>query len=127
MSPFAPPHPCAERGCPALVHGKPRCPAHMSAYWKRKQDARPAGLTKFYQSTAWKRLRAVKRAQDPLCEMCKAEGRVTPVEQVDHIERVVDRPDLALVLENLRSLCFSHHSRRTMQDMNRDGITRRRS
>lgn len=46
---------------------------------------------------------------DPLCELCKREGKVTPVDEVHHIRPVADYPELRLVLENLVSLCKSHH------------------
>jgi 5-methylcytosine-specific restriction enzyme A len=120
LSPYAPKKPCAEPLCPALVpSGTRRCPQHMTEYHRRKNAARPAGLQSFYSSARWKALRAYKRRQDPLCELCKAQGRIKAAEQVDHIEPLVERPDLAMVLENLRSLCMSCHSRRTMTDQHR--------
>jgi hypothetical protein len=51
-------------------------------------------VVRLHNSTAWKRLRELKRQQTPYCEICETQGRLVPVEQVDHIERVQDRPDL---------------------------------
>lgn len=43
------------------------------------------------------------------CVKCGARGRL----EIDHIEPVRDRPDLAYSLANLQSLCGCCHSRKT--------------
>lgn len=58
----------------------------------------------------------VKLRQDPLCEDCLLEGLHTPAKDVDHVIPVRQRPDLRLVLSNLRSLCKPHHSRKTAKE-----------
>jgi len=65
---------------------------------------------KLYNSIAWKRLRALKLAQDALCEKCLAAGKVVPGEHVHHVEKLSDRPDLALTLDNLQTLCAPCHN-----------------
>jgi 5-methylcytosine-specific restriction enzyme A len=107
--------------CPKFAFpGRSRCAEHQAKYWRDRLRQRDPEVVRLHNSTAWKRLRELKRQQTPYCEICETQGRLVPVEQVDHIERVQDRPDLALVLENLRSLCMSCHSRRTRTDMNRE-------
>jgi len=98
--------PCLEQPCSALVPSG-RCRAHA-----REQSLAnaPAWVTRFYNSTAWKKLRAYKRAADPLCEDCLARGDMTPMRDVDHVVPLMTRPDLALVTENLRSLCKRCHA-----------------
>lgn len=64
---------------------------------------------RFYQSSTWKNLRLQALKRDHFrCVICgvyvggKGDGRV------DHIKTRRDRPDLALDLANLRSLCALH-------------------
>jgi 5-methylcytosine-specific restriction enzyme A len=66
----------------------------------------------FYDSTAWKRLRAQKLAGDPLCEDCKQAGRITPAKHVHHERSVAEAAELALDLANLTSLCVACHNAR---------------
>lgn len=67
----------------------------------------------FYSSSAWRELR--KRAlirSAHLCEWCGADVRAFKASRVDHIQPRRERPDLALVLSNLRVLCASCDNRR---------------
>lgn len=72
---------------------------------------------KVYQSERWKRLRALKFANNPLCELCLQEGRVTPAEDVHHIVSFMTADDpatryqLAYDYDNLMSLCKQCHQR----------------
>src|SRR5215470_4282063 len=62
----------------------------------------------FYDSPAWRKLRARFLGLHPVCRYCGAEAR-----HVDHVQPVRSRPDLALVWENLQALCPSCHSMKT--------------
>lgn len=78
---------------------------------------------KFYRSKAWLTLRedALKR-DNYECQDCKVEGGVTvdsvkvegkrkeTVLNVDHKFPIEYYPKLALVLDNLRTLCIYHHN-----------------
>ena len=68
-------------------------------------------LDLFYKSKEWMstRLDVLKRDKNE-CQHCKAKGRMRPAECVHHIKHLKDRPDLALVLSNLVSLCNSCHN-----------------
>ncbi len=61
----------------------------------------------FYNSAAWKHLRAAKLAQDPLCQEC---GELAT--DVDHIKAINAGGD-PLAWSNIQSLCHACHSRRT--------------
>lgn len=64
---------------------------------------------RLYASTAWRALRQAQLLANPLCVMCKEEGRLTAASVVDHIKPW--RGDLALFYDagNLQSLCKLHH------------------
>lgn len=64
----------------------------------------------FYNSSHWlsKRADALERDNNE-CQKCKARGLFSPADCVHHKEHVRKRPDLALTLSNLISLCNSCH------------------
>lgn len=66
----------------------------------------------FYWSTAWKKLRDMKKHKDPLCEDCLAAGRLMSVDVVDHVVEIKygGRP---LDMDNLKSLCHRCHAKKT--------------
>lgn len=76
------------------------------------------GRQRFYQSEEWQKLRAYKLMNNPLCEECFKKDVLTPATEVDHKVDLVDAPYLCLVLENLRALCKSCHSKKTISKMN---------
>ncbi len=60
----------------------------------------------------WRRVRAWKLAHSPLCEDCNERGLTTAATEVDHVHRLEDGGTHSD--ENLRSLCKSCHSRKTV-------------
>jgi len=66
----------------------------------------------FYNSQQWRKLRAFYIREHPLCEICKAEGRTTAAEVVDHITEI-KKGGAALDMRNLQSLCHLHHNQKT--------------
>jgi 5-methylcytosine-specific restriction endonuclease McrA len=71
----------------------------------------------FYTSTAWRSLRKQALERDHHeCVWCASEGRVTTkshaILEVDHIQELEHHPELALELDNLRTLCKSCHNKR---------------
>jgi len=67
----------------------------------------------FYQSPAWRSLRfLVLRRDGWRCTCCKRSVRARGESRVDHIEPRRKRPDLQLVLSNLRTLCASCDNKR---------------
>lgn len=71
----------------------------------------------FYSSAEWKLLRQRRLELDRYeCLWCKNEGKLTTqydsVLEIDHIKELEDYPELALDIENLRTLCKDCHNKR---------------
>lgn len=70
---------------------------------------------KIYKSARWRNLRALKIADQPLCELCLKEGKTTIAEDVHHIISFMSTDDplkrkfLAYDYKNLMSICKMHH------------------
>jgi 5-methylcytosine-specific restriction enzyme A len=73
---------------------------------------------RFYNTRTWKRLRRLKLARNPLCEVC---GR--PASDVDHTKSINSGGD-PYAMDNLRSLCHDCHSRKTyyVERLGRDRV-----
>ena len=63
----------------------------------------------FYSTAAWLKVRSLKLAMNPLCESCEANEQVTAADTVHHKEERKKRPDLALDIDNLESVCRKCH------------------
>lgn len=91
-----------------------RPPGYIPPAARRKQyeqaDSRRDDIA-FYQSPAWTKLRLAKLRENPLCERCRREQRITAATHVHHVLERKDRPDLALDWDNLEALCSPCHSR----------------
>ena len=62
-----------------------------------------------YDSLAWKLLRLATRRRDRFrCVVCGADVSASGAARSDHIVSVDERPDLALVASNIRTLCVEH-------------------
>ncbi len=72
---------------------------------------------KLYNSKEWKAVRLSKLSRNPLCEECLRIGVTEPAKHVDHIKSIANGGE-KLCMSNLRSLCVSCHSRKTVY---RDG------
>ena len=103
---------CCWPGCMKLTRDR-HCPAHANQQHKGTSRNEPGDP--FYNSSAWRKLRAAKLAADPLCECddCKATGDLVPAGVVDHIKPRCDYPQLELDFDNLRSMSEAHHNRHT--------------
>jgi len=70
-------------------------------------------VSAWHRNPAWPGLRtAAKRRDGWRCVRCGARGRL----EVDHVQPVTRRPDLAMVLENLQTLCRDCHIDKTKAD-----------
>ncbi len=64
----------------------------------------------FYNNVLWECVRAEALERDNNeCQKCKSNGTYSKAQCVHHKEHVRKRPDLALTLDNLISLCNSCH------------------
>lgn len=71
----------------------------------------------FYKSSKRQKLRLEALERDNYeCIWCAQEGRVTTqhdtVLEVDHVKEIEQHPELALELDNLRTLCKLCHNKR---------------
>ena len=100
--------PCSYPGCPNLCDGQ-YCEEHRKQA-RRQYDKyeRSPYVNKKY-GRAWKRIRDRYVAKHPLCERCKAEGRLTPVEEVHHVLPVSKGGTHER--SNLMALCRSCHNK----------------
>jgi 5-methylcytosine-specific restriction protein A len=82
--------------------------------WARQSNRQRRRLTHhaLYHTAAWKRLARVVLSEQPVCVGYQRECSM-PATDVDHIEPLAKRPDLALVRTNLQGLCKACHTRKT--------------
>jgi 5-methylcytosine-specific restriction protein A len=72
---------------------------------------------KIYNSKEWRLVRDAKRQRDPLCEVCKHNGKVVRAQCVHHIIPIEtalsfgDMKRLAYQFTNLISLCYDCHAK----------------
>ena len=113
--PYKPKRPCRFPGCPALTD-KRFCEIHT------KQDSReyerhhrdPATYKRYGKE--WRKIRNRYIAANPLCELCKQEGRFTPAQEVHHIVPLSDGGTHEW--SNLQALCTPCHSALHLRERN---------
>lgn len=66
----------------------------------------------FYSSSAWVKLRNLKRRLTPLCEHCEKLGILTPFHTIDHIKPISEGGE-PLDMNNLQTLCKQCHAIKT--------------
>ncbi len=116
----------SKRICP--IHGfwektdtQRRCPL-CSAQAAKRYNAlqRDKEAEKFYKSAAWKKVRGIHLARQPLCVEC---GR--PAKIVDHIQEIRDG-GAKLSDENLQSMCVACHNAKTAEERKkREGASKK--
>ena len=83
-----------------------------------KKQERPAtqyskgAVGDFYSSSAWIKLRNLKRRLNPLCENCEKLGLLTPFHTIDHI-KPISEGGAPLDMDNLQTLCKQCHAIKT--------------
>lgn len=84
---------------------------------KPKPSQRRKDRQKMYQLKQWRELSQWYRMNHPLCEMCEANGRLTPSEHVHHILSPfdyglseVEKLSRLLDPDNLMALCHECHN-----------------
>ncbi|MGG1483500.1 HNH endonuclease signature motif containing protein [Peribacillus castrilensis] len=107
--------PCNHVGCGELTSDS-YCAAHKKLKHRQyKQQRTDKKEQDFYSSTRWRRVRAKKMANNPLCEICLSNGLLTGADMVDHIKPIKQGGAL-LDMSNLQSLCNSCHRRKTAKE-----------
>jgi len=106
--PHKPAKPCAHQGCRELTTSR-YCDTHTRQEAKQyNRYYRDPNSRKRYGGT-WKRIRAAFLAANPLCVICKQDGRLTPATLVHHKVKLTDGGTNEW--HNLTALCSSCHSR----------------
>ena len=102
--------PCKTAGCATLIDA-------ATGYCDRHQDQKPGesrlNANQRGYDYRWLKFRETYVRKHPLCVDCLAAGKVTATDEVHHIAKVAQHPELKLVDANCMSLCKSCHSVRT--------------
>lgn len=106
--PRKPKRPCSYPNCPRLTEGR-FCEEHKKAEAKRYEKYNRDPSTHKRYGRVWKRIRDSYAAQHPLCEQCKAEGKLTPTQEIHH--KLPLSKGGTHDRNNLIALCKSCHSR----------------
>ena len=106
--PSKPKRPCSYPGCPKLTHGR-FCEEHEKKEAQRyeKYDRDPAVRRRY--GRAWKRIRDSYAQTQPLCELCKQNGKHTATEEIHHKIPLSEGGTHAR--ENLIALCKGCHAK----------------
>lgn len=78
---------------------------------------------KIYNKSLWKSLTDIKRRENPLCEVCLMEDKITPAEHTHHLRTFTnaktewERDNLAFDYDNLISICSNCHNRLHHSDL----------
>lgn len=109
--------PCRYSGCPNLTDNESGyCEKHLSLVPKRKYFRDYKHTERYgYQ---WRKIRAIFLSENPLCEMCKREGRYINATEVHHIKPLSEGGSFSDP-SNLMPLCKSCHSKITMTAINK--------
>jgi 5-methylcytosine-specific restriction protein A len=83
---------------------------HARVVERRREEERP--WRRWYREPTWRRLREVVLAEEPLCVLCKVEGRTEPSTCVDHVVPFNGNWDLFVRRDNLRGLCATCNSKK---------------
>lgn len=114
--------PCRYPGCCILTRDA-YCAAHQPAM-KKQADSRSEQSKTWrwmYKTDAWtKRLRPNQLAREPWCAECDKIGLRVRATDVDHIVDHKGNPELFYDPGNLQSLCHSCHSRKTIEDLQKN-------
>lgn len=108
--PRKPKHPCRYNGCPNLVDaGQSYCDKHKKVATKEYEHFHRGYKASERYGSSWRRIRSEYVKAHPLCEMCQADGRLTPVALVHH-KTPLDEGGTN-DFSNLMSLCKSCHNK----------------
>ena len=117
--PYAPEHYCLGGCGKRIPSGKtycPECKKRMYPYVRRDPDGGYAKLKKEYNSKRWKDLRAYKLRINPLCEVCAKIPVTTLATVVDHDKPHRGNMDLFYDINNLVSMCVTHHNQKSAEE-----------
>lgn len=113
------PKPCGHSGCRNLVRdGSTRCETHKEK--KKSNFSRQLSSTERGYGYAWQKLRLVILRRDGgICQACKALGKLTAGNIVDHIKPKEEGGSDDL--DNLQAICKPCHTMKTAKESARGG------
>lgn len=118
--PYRPKKPCRYPRCPELTN-ELFCGKHKREDNKIYNQYKRDELSKtFYKTQQWRDIRQRKLQISPLCEECKKNGTLVVGKIVDHIVPIKQGGD-PYDFENLQTLCWSCHSRKSVLEGSRFG------
>lgn len=118
--PHLPKKPCRYPGCAELTN-ELYCEKHKKEMNKQyNQHERDLFSKTFYSSPKWREVRKRKLQQQPFCEECKRNGTIIKATIVDHIVPI-KQGGQPYDMNNLQSLCWSCHSRKSVKEGSRFG------
>ena len=95
---------------------KERHQVNKSIYHKRRNSKHESKYLRFYKSKEWRRMSHHWLMLNPLCEDCKKRGIVRKGDVVDHIVELRDNFEKRLDENNLQTLCYSCHNKKTKRE-----------
>ncbi|MCC4349797.1 HNH endonuclease [Limosilactobacillus reuteri] len=95
---------------------KERHQVNKAIYRKRMNSKHESKYLRFYKSKEWRKLSHHWLMINPLCEACKSHGIVRKGDVVDHIVELRDNFEKRLDEDNLQTLCYSCHNKKTKRE-----------
>lgn len=118
--PYKPKHPCGYPRCPELTD-KAFCEKHEKKRIEEYNKYRRDDFTKsFYTSKEWRLTRKRHLKEQPFCIECMKVGKIVKATIVDHIVPI-KQGGAKYDSNNLQSLCWSCHSRKSVKEGSRYG------
>lgn len=118
--PFKPKHPCRYPGCPELTN-ESYCEKHKKLVNQQYNKYQRDDFSKnFYNTPRWREKRKRYLQQHPFCVECLKGGTYVKATMVDHIIPIKQGGSM-FDDDNLQGLCWSCHSRKSIQEGSRFG------
>lgn len=111
--PFCAKRPCAARAASASIYCGQHKAEHTHAKDREYKAASPERRA-LYNSKAWRIVRVMVLARDPICRICGQQ----PSTDVDHVTPLADG-GAPLDMANLQGACHEDHSRKTREEIER--------
>ena len=122
--PYRPKKPCRHPGCPELIN-ETFCEKHKREDNKIYNQYKRDELSRtFYRTQRWIETRKKKLHISPFCEECQRNGTMVVGKIVDHIVPIKQGGE-PYDLDNLQTLCWSCHSRKSIEEGSRFGVQTR--
>ena len=115
--PIKPKRVCTYAGCSQFTTDR-YCSthAHMLQDKRKQYDKQRPAYHAWYSTARWRVLRIKYLSMNPLCVLCKADGRLTPATVVDHKTPHKGNKGLFYDVDNFQALCKQCHDSKTAKE-----------